>query len=60
MKPFKVVWEIEVDGENATDAALTALEIMRDKQSEALAFTVSQLSTGEEENVDLFNKNEGS
>lgn len=57
MKPFKVVWEIEVDGENEADAAQTALEIMRDKSSEALAFTVTQLGTGEEVNVDLLNVN---
>ena len=53
MKPFKIVWTIEVDGENEVDAAQTALQIMRDLDSEALNFEVTQLGTGEEVNVDL-------
>jgi len=56
MKPFKIVWEIEVNGENEIDAAQTALEIMRDKSSEAIAFTVTQLGTGEEVFVDLMSE----
>ena len=37
---MRVVWEIDIDAASATEAAVRALEIMRDTHSTALVFYV--------------------
>lgn len=49
---YKVIWEIELDGENAREAAKAALEIQRDAFSTATVFKVID-PKGEVEWVDL-------
>ncbi|MCK9195397.1 MAG: hypothetical protein WC405_17865 [Syntrophales bacterium] len=40
MKTYRVIWTIDIDAENAVDAAHDALKIQRDPSSEALIFEV--------------------
>jgi hypothetical protein len=44
MKTYRVVWEIDIDAENADEAALLALEIQRDVDSIATIFEVCEFS----------------
>lgn len=52
-KSFKINWTIELDAPNELEAALLALEIQRDTDSSALAFTVTEIGTGNPVNVNL-------
>jgi hypothetical protein len=57
MAQYKVTWEIDIEAENPTEAAKIALEIQRDKGSEAVAFSVCNPDTGKEiEFVDLIDE----
>ena len=40
LKTYRVVWEIDIDAEDPEDAAKQALEIQRDRSSEATFFSV--------------------
>jgi hypothetical protein len=52
MPEFRVKWEIDVDGNDPIDAALEALEIMRDPKSIGLVFHLRDKSNKRHE-VDL-------
>lgn len=52
-KSYLVKWEIDIEASSPEEAANLALEIQRDKTSEALAFTVKEQASGEETDVDL-------
>jgi len=54
-KQYLVTWVIDLEASSPEEAAKLALEIQRDKISEALAFTVKEQATGEETDVDLLN-----
>ena len=54
MKDYTVEWIIEVQAENAEDAARQALAIQRDRKSMATVFDVIEADgSGEAERVDL-------
>lgn len=53
-KLMQVTWVIDVDAENAVDAARKALEIQRDLNSTAQHFEVKDLTNQKESSVDLF------
>lgn len=55
MKVFKVIWEIEILGDNEFNAAKEALKVMRDSDNRSLNFQVTQLGSGEKVTVDLTN-----
>ena len=52
MSEFHVTWDIEVNGDNARDAARKAREIQTDPNSTATVFTVTD-DKGHQETVDL-------
>lgn len=53
-KGFLVTWQIDGgDATSAVDAARYALEVMRDPQATAVIFTVENLDTGEQAEVDF-------
>jgi hypothetical protein len=60
MSKFLVQWEIDIetDNDSPVDAAIEAVIIQRDTDSEALCFTVKNQSTGEETFVDLMIESE--
>jgi hypothetical protein len=50
---FLVSWKIELEAETMEEAAREALKIIRDKDSDATFFDVTNMATGEtEEDVD--------
>ena len=51
MQEYKVMWCIDIYADNPTDAARKALEIMQDKDSTAVVFTVG------EQVIDLLEEN---
>ena len=53
MKEYLVRWEIDMSGKSPRDACKEALEMMQDRGSEALFFTVYDKKTGEKVEVDL-------
>lgn len=53
MPIFYVSWEIDIDAENAQEAAETALAIQRDPDSLATIFDVLDSDNGELTQVDL-------
>ena len=50
-KQYLVKWVIDIEANSPEEAAKLALEIQRDENSEALAFTVKEQATGEETDV---------
>ncbi len=50
---YLVTWEIDIEATSPEEAAKQALEIQRDPNSEAVAFTVKRQSTDEKTDVDL-------
>lgn len=50
---YKVKWEIDIEAQSPEEASWLALQIQRDRNSEAVAFDVETQSTGEETFVDL-------
>ncbi|OIO40153.1 hypothetical protein AUJ10_03800 [Candidatus Pacearchaeota archaeon CG1_02_31_27] len=52
-KQYLVKWVIDIEANSPEEAAKLALEIQRDENSEALAFTVKEQATGEETDVNL-------
>jgi hypothetical protein len=60
MSKFLVQWEIDIetDNDSPVDAAIEAVIIQRDTDSEALCFTVKNQKTGEETFVDLMIESE--
>lgn len=42
MKTYRVLWEIDLDAESPSEAARQAVEIQRDPESVATAFTVDE------------------
>ncbi len=50
---YEVRWTIDIEADNPKDAAKEALEIQRDKGSEAIYFIVMEQATGNEVNIDL-------
>lgn len=58
---YKVVWTIDIEANSPEEAAKEALEIQRDKGSEAVAFEVMNPNTGKLiKHVDLLNPNDES
>lgn len=55
-KQYLVTWVIDLEASSPEEAAKLALEIQRDKTSEALAFTVKQQATGEESDINLLDE----
>jgi len=53
MATFNVTWEMEVQADSFEDAAEMALAELRDMHSEATAFDVVKLATGESAMIDL-------
>ena len=53
MPEYQVVWKIEIDADNATEAAARALIIQRDPESTATVFEVSERHKGEAVTIDL-------
>jgi hypothetical protein len=56
MAQYLVTWKIDIEDDSPEEAARQALEIMQDKTSEALTFTVKKWSTGEETYVNLLDE----
>jgi hypothetical protein len=52
-KEYLVTWKIDITGENPIQAAIEALETMRDEHSEAVFFHVTDKSTQETVEIDL-------
>lgn len=52
-KSYLVKWEIDIEASSPKEASRLALEIQRDKNSEAVCFDVKEVETGEEINVNL-------
>lgn len=50
---YLVTWEIDIDANSPTAAAIKALEIQRNHLSTATYFTVKDMDTNEEVDVDL-------
>ena len=50
---YEVRWIIDIEADSPKDAAKEALEIQRDKGSEAIYFIVMEQATGNEVNIDL-------
>ena len=56
LKPYRVMWEIDVDAGSPREAAIKALEIQRDPESTAVVFKVQQKPGGwEQVDLDLTN-----
>lgn len=53
MPTFAVIWEIDVEAEDARSAAIEALRIQRKSGSRATVFEVANKATDETEVVDL-------
>lgn len=53
MKQYLVTWEIDITAESPKEAALQAMEIQRDLDSEAIHFQVKTQSTGKVTDVYL-------
>jgi N-acetyl-beta-hexosaminidase len=53
MAKFQITWEIEIDAPSHETAAMRAAKVMRDRQSTALHFYVSDVHTGESKPIDL-------
>lgn len=53
MAEYLVTWQIDFDGDTPDEAATLALMVMRDPESTALNFRVTDKSTGVEHDVDL-------
>ena len=53
MKTYRVVWEINLEAEDAEHACRKALEIQRDPESIAMVFTAST-SDEEPQEIDLY------
>ena len=53
MANYKVIWEINIDGENPIAAAHEAREVQRDPESWASCFIVEDVDTGEKYSIDL-------
>jgi len=49
---FEVTWKIQLEAETHEEAARMALEIVRDRCSEATVFEVKNTETGETEEID--------
>lgn len=58
MRSYRVVWEIDVDAEDAVDAAIKALEIQRRADSIATHFRVTA-PNGFIQEIDLSESEEG-
>ena len=52
-KSYRIDWYIELNAPNELEAALLALDIQRDTNSEALTFTVTEIGTMMPTEVDL-------
>ena len=53
MAKFQITWEIEINAPSHETAAMRTAKVMRDRQSTALHFYVSDVETGESKLVDL-------
>jgi acetolactate synthase regulatory subunit len=49
---FDVIWRIQVEAETPDEAARIALSIVRDRGSDATFFNVTNIETGETEEID--------
>jgi hypothetical protein len=52
-KQYLVTWEIDITADSPREAAIEAMILQQDKNSEAVAFTVKEQATGELVDVDL-------
>ena len=50
---YRVTWEMEIEDASPLWAAREARTQMQDENNEMLAFTVTELATGEQHHVDL-------
>lgn len=53
MTHYLVTWEIDSEADSPEEAAMEALLVMQDKQSEALNFTVIECKTKKKYSIDL-------
>lgn len=53
MTTFRVIWEIDVDADNAVEAAKEAIKIQRDNDSTATAFDVINSKTLQKYYIDF-------
>lgn len=55
MECYRVTWEIDLDAENEIDAAIKALQMLRDKTSAAYFFNVRKEGekSNQSKNIDL-------
>ncbi len=53
MATYKVEWEIELEENSPKEAAIEALNIQQDPFSEAVAYTVTEVSSGIKTEIDL-------
>lgn len=53
MKSFLVQWKIDIEADNAIEAAKEALYIQRDKGSTSTVFQITDKITGVEETIDV-------
>lgn len=58
MAQYKVYWEMDIEADSPREAAESALRVHRKEDSEAVFFTVEQLSTGESVDIDLLEEEE--
>ena len=58
-KSYSIAWKIELYADSHKEAAELALEIQRDKYSEALFFDVTEEATGVEMSINLMENNDG-
>ncbi len=55
MTEYRVIWEIDVEADNPYDAAIEALKIQRDVESEALYFSVTERKSNTTTEIDILN-----
>jgi hypothetical protein len=53
MKKYFIIWEIDIEAENAVEACRQALDIQRDKESMATVFSVFEEDSTDMTYVDL-------
>lgn len=53
MATYKVEWKIDLEASSDIDAAMLALEIMKDPNNTAKYFTVTEIGSGSSVKVDL-------